>query len=153
MLRQYFQKLGGTLLPNDTVVKGQIEDNNVVRVYTENLAETPLEASHFVLAAGSFLSGGLASNYDGIFEPIFRLDMEGSNKRTDWTADKLFDRQPYQSYGVKTDKHFLVSKDNNTINNMYAIGTMLSGNDPRMATSTGIDLLTALSVASAVTSK
>lgn len=153
LLRQYFQKLGGTLLPNDTVVKGQIENNNVVRVYTENLAETPLEASHFVLAAGSFLSGGLASNYDGIFEPIFRLDMEGSDKRTDWTADKLFDRQPYQSFGVKTDKHFLVSKDNNTINNMYAIGTMLSGNDTRMATSTGIDLLTALSVASAVTSK
>ncbi len=151
LLRQYFQKLGGTLLPNDTVVKGELKNNHVERVYTENLNETPLEAGNFVLAAGSFLDGGMASNYDGIFEPVFRLDVEGSNKRTDWTTDKLFDRQPYQSYGVKTDSLLLVSKDNTVVNNMYAIGSILSGNDPRMATSTGIDLLTALSVAKIIT--
>ena len=150
LLRQYFQKLGGTLLPNDTVVRGDIEDGKVVRVFTANLAETPLEATHFVLAAGSFLGGGMASNYDGIFEPVFHLDTDGSDNRTDWTADKLFDRQPYQSYGVRTDSLFLVSRDNNIINNVYAIGAILSGNDPRMATSTGIDLLTALSVASKI---
>lgn len=150
LLRQQFQKLGGTLLPNDTVVRGDIEDNKVVRVFTENLADTPLEATHFVLAAGSFLGGGVASNYDGIFEPVFHLDTDGSDNRTDWTADKLFDRQPYQSYGVRTDSLFLVSRDNNIINNVYAIGAILSGNDPRMATSTGIDLLTALSVASKI---
>jgi len=149
-LRRYFQKLGGTLIANDTVIKGDIENNKVVRVYTENLVETPLEANSFVLATGSFLNGGMASNYDGIFEPIFHLDVDGSNKRTDWTADKLFDRQPYQSYGVKTDSLFLVSKDNTVIDNVYAIGAILSGNDPRMATSTGVDLLTALSVASSI---
>ena len=103
-----------------------------------------------MLAAGSFLGGGVASNYDGIFEPVFHLDTDGSDNRTDWTADKLFDRQPYQSYGVRTDSLFLVSRDNNIINNVYAIGAILSGNDPRMATSTGIDLLTALSVASKI---
>ena len=150
LLRQQFQKLGGTLLPNDTVVRGDIEDNKVVRVFTANLADTPLEADNFVLAAGSFLGGGVASNYDGIFEPVFHLDTDGSDNRTDWTADKLFDRQPYQSYGVRTDSLFLVSRDNNIINNVYAIGAILSGNDPRMATSTGIDLLTALSVASKI---
>lgn len=153
LLRQYFQKLGGTLLPNDTVLKGDIENDQVARVYTENLGDTPLEASHFVLATGSFLDGGMASNYDGIFEPLFRLDVEGSNKRTDWTADRLFDRQPYQAYGVKTDSHLLVSKDNTVIKNLYAIGAILSGNDPKQATSTGIDLLTALSVADAITNK
>ena len=153
LFRQYLQKLGGTFIPNDTVVKGDIENNKVVRVYTENLVETPLEANNFVLAGGSFLDGGMASNYDGIFEPIFHLDVDGSNKRTDWTADKLFDQQPYQSYGVKTDSLFIVSKDNAVINNVYAIGAILSGNDPRTATSAGIDLLTALSVASSITNK
>lgn len=153
LLRQYFQKLGGMVMPNDTVIKGDLDNAHVTRIYTENLVETPLEAANFVLAAGSFLGGGLKSNYDGFFEPIFHLDVEGSNKRTDWTADKLFDRQPYQSYGVKTDSLFLVSKDNKTIDNVYAIGSVLSGNDPRMATSAGIDLLSALSVAATITNK
>lgn len=152
LLRQYFQRLGGTFLPNDTVVKGEWEGRRLVRVYTKNLAETALEADNFVIAAGSFLGGGMASNYDGAFEPIFHFDVESSTKRPEWFADNLFDRQPYQSYGVKTDSRLRVRKDNTPVDNVYAIGSILCGNDPRMATSTGIDLLTALTVASFISS-
>lgn len=152
LLRQYFQRLGGTLIPNNIVVKGELEGKRVKKVYTDKLGETALEADNFVFASGSFLGGGMTSDYEGVREPILNLDVDYDEDRTKWTSYNLYDKQPYQSYGVKTDDNLLATKDCQTLNNVYAIGSILSGNDPRMATSTGIDLLTALAVASTLTS-
>ena len=152
LLRQYFQRLGGTLIPNNTVVKGELEGKHVKKVYTDKLGETTLEADNFVFASGSFLGGGMTSDYEGVREPILNLDVDTDEDRTKWTSYNLYDKQPYQSYGVKTDDNLLTTKDGQTLDNVYAIGSILSGNDPRMATSTGIDLLTALAVASTLTS-
>ncbi len=152
LLRQYFQKLGGTLIPNNTVVKGELEGSHLKKVYTDKLDTTALEADSFVLASGSFLGGGLTSDYEGVREPILNLDVDADEDRTKWTSYDLYDKQPYQSYGVKTGDDLLATKNGQTLDNVYAIGSILSGNDPRMATSTGIDLLTALAVASTLTS-
>ena len=151
-LRQCFQRLGGTLIPNNTVVKGELEGKQLKKVYTDKLCETPLEADNFVFASGSFLGGGMTSNYEGVNEPILNLDVEAVEDRTKWTSYNLYDKQPYQSFGVKTNGNLLATKNGQTLDNVYAIGSILSGNDPRMATSTGIDLLTALAVASTLTS-
>jgi glycerol-3-phosphate dehydrogenase subunit B len=149
LLRRRFQQLGGTLLPNDTVKGGGFENNHLKYVCTENLADTRLEANEFVLATGSFLGGGLSSDYYSVRESVFGLDVElnGAASHVDWTTDKLFDKQPYESFGVKADNQFRVSKDGTTIDNLYAIGSVLSGNDPQhLADATGVDLLTALAV-------
>ncbi len=149
LLRHRFQQLGGTLLPNDTVKGGGFENNRLKYVCTENLADTCLEANDFVLATGSFLGGGLSSDYYSVHESVFGLDVElnGAASHVDWTTDKLFDKQPYESFGVKADDQFRVSKDGTTIDNLYAIGSVLSGNDPQHeADATGVDLLTALAV-------
>ena len=149
LLRRRFQQLGGTLLPNDTVKGGGFENNHLKYVCTENLADTRLEANDFVLATGSFLGGGLSSDYYSVHESVFGLDVElnGAASHVDWTTDKLFDKQPYESFGVKADDQFRVSKDGTTIDNLYAIGSVLSGNDPQHeADATGVDLLTALAV-------
>lgn len=151
LLRQCFQRLGGTLIPNNTVVKGELDGKCLKKVYTDKLCETALEADNFVFAAGSFLGGGLTSNYEGVQEPILNLDVDADADRTKWTSHDLYDKQPYQSYGVKT-VGLKATKNGQTLDNVYAIGSILSGNDPRMATSTGIDLLTALAVASTLTS-
>lgn len=151
LLRQCFQRLGGTLIPNNTVVKGELDGKRLKKVYTDKLCETALEADNFVFAAGSFLGGGLTSNYEGVQEPILNLDVDADADRTKWTSHDLYDKQPYQSYGVKT-VGLKATKNGQTLDNVYAIGSILSGNDPRMATSTGIDLLTALAVASTLTS-
>ena len=148
ILRQYFQKLGGTLVPNNTVAKGELEGSRLKKVYTDKLGTTALEADNFVFAAGSFLGGGLTSNYEGVREPILGLDVDADADRAKWASYDLYGKQPYQSYGVKTDDNLLAMKNSQTLDNVYAIGSILSGNDPRMATSTGIDLLTALAVAS-----
>ena len=148
-MRRRFQQLGGTLLPNDTVKGGGFENNHLKYVCTENLADTRLEANEFVLATGSFLGGGLSSDYYSVRESVFGLDVElsGAASHVDWTTDNLFDKQPYESFGVKADNQFRVSKDGTTIDNLYAIGSVLSGNDPQhQADATGVDLLTALAV-------
>ncbi len=152
LLRQYFQKLGGTLIPNNTVVKGELDGKQLKKVHTDKLGTTALEADSFVLASGSFLGGGLTSDYEAVHEPILNLDVDADEDRTKWTSYNLYDKQPYQSYGVKTGDNLLATKNGQTLDNVYAIGSILSGNDPRMATSTGIDLLTALAVASTLTS-
>ncbi len=152
LLRQYFQKLGGTLIPNNTIVKGELDGLHLKKVHADKLGETALEADNFVFASGSFLGGGMKSDYEGVREPILDLDVEADDDRTKWTSYNLYDKQPYQSFGVKTGDGLQATKNGQTLDNVYAIGSILSGNDPRMATSTGIDLLTALAVASTLTS-
>ncbi len=152
LLRQYFQKLGGTLIPNNTIVKGEQDGQHLKKVHADKLGETALEADNFVFASGSFLGGGMKSDYEGVREPILDLDVEADDDRTKWTSYNLYDKQPYQSFGVKTGDGLQATKNGQTLDNVYAIGSILSGNDPRMATSTGIDLLTALAVASTLTS-
>ena len=151
LMRQRFQTLGGTLIPNNTVVKGDMSGKHLIGVYTDKLEGTCLEADNFVFASGSFVGGGLASNYEGVSEPVLNLDVDADEDRTTWTAYKLFDKQPYQLFGVKTGDNLSAMKGNQQLDNVYAIGSILSGNDPRMATSTGVDMLTALAVASTLT--
>lgn len=146
LLRQRFQHLGGVLLPNNTVNEASWNANQLESVHTEELEETTLAADEFILATGSFLGGGLHSDYEGVSESIFHLDVDASQERKDWTAGQLFDRQPYQSFGVKTTSDLKVLKDGHSVDNVRAIGAILSGNDPRLQDATGIDLLTALTL-------
>ncbi|WP_028909319.1 anaerobic glycerol-3-phosphate dehydrogenase subunit GlpB [Prevotella sp. AGR2160] len=146
LLRQRFQHLGGVLLPNNTVNEASWNQNHLESVRTEELEETTLAADEFILATGSFLGGGLHSDYEGVSESIFHLDVDASQERKDWTAGQLFDRQPYQSFGVRTTPDLKVLKESKPIDNVRAIGSILSGNDPRQQDATGIDLLTALTL-------
>lgn len=146
LLRQRFQHLGGVLLPNNTVNEASWNQNHLESVRTEELEETTLAADEFILATGSFLGGGLHSDYEGVSESIFHLDVDASQERKDWTAGQLFDRQPYQSFGVRTTPDLNVLKESKPVDNVRAIGSILSGNDPRQQDATGIDLLTALTL-------
>lgn len=147
-LRRHFVKLGGILLANHTVTDGELTNGHLTYVKTDRLVEEKLEAENFILATGSFQSRGLRSDYTGVTETIFGLDVDAAEKRSDWTADYVFDDQPYMRFGVKTDDQLHVSKDGHTINNLYAAGAILSGNDPiRQADAEGVALLTGLQAA------
>ena len=98
------QQLGGRYFRSDTVKNGKIVGSKVASVETENLADELLLADHYVLCSGSFQSRGLRSNYEGIYEPVFGLDVLAEKNRADWHADYVFDAQPYMAFGVKTDE-------------------------------------------------
>ena len=61
-LKALFNRLGGTYLAGDTVLKGDFEGSRLRRVYTENFGSIPLEADNFMIGSGSFFGHGLVAN-------------------------------------------------------------------------------------------
>lgn len=147
-LRKHFTKLGGLYLMGDTVKGGLIEEHILKYIETSNLPEEQLTAESFVLATGSFQSNGLKSNYQEVYEPIFQLDVDAEGNRTEWSSPEVFAEQKFMSFGVSTDSDFACLKDGQRIENLYAIGSVLSGhNSIRQADGRGVDMLTGLHVA------
>ena len=142
------------ILNSDTVDNGIFEDGRLTAITTEKLEETRLTADQYVLATGSFISGGLVSNYLKVSEPVFNLDVEATENREQWTSEYLFDEQQYMAFGVKTDDDFHTIKDGKTIENLFAIGSVLSGNNSiKQANGTGVSMLTAIAVAHHILNK
>ena len=101
-----------------------------------------------MLATGSFISGGLVSNYETIYEPILNCDINTLQQRDQWTSEYLFDEHAYMGFGIQTDDKFHVIKEGKTIENVFAVGSVLSGNNSiRQANGTGVSMLTAINVA------
>lgn len=153
-LRKQFCTLGGRFLMGDEAIRADVTDGKVKSIYTAKLADTRLEADNYVLATGSFMSRGLRSNYEGVYEPLFGVDVCSADDRSKWSQDYVFDAQPYMQFGVHTDMMFRATKDGQTISNLYVAGSVLgSHNAVKMADGTGVSMLTALFVAKKITEK
>ena len=149
MLKKHFQKLGGTYMLGDSVVSGEFENGVLKSIKTANHGDVVFEADNFILASGSFFSKGLASTVDGVTEPVFGLDVDSIEERAQWYKKDMFEAQPYISFGVATDKSFKVKKNGQTIENVYAVGSILSGfNAMKEGCGAGVALLTAMQVSS-----
>ncbi len=147
-LRKLFIKNGGTFLLGSMVKNGRIEDNRVVSIEAKNFPDQEIVAENFVIATGSFMNGGLLSSADGVVEPIFGLDVDYAGHQGEWSKECVFDAQPYMEFGVAIDSEFHAIKDGKVIENLYAIGSILSGhNSLKLADDTGVAVMTALQVA------
>lgn len=122
-----YQQLGGTFIQGDKVVKSTLEGGRVAYVETEKLTDERLVADNFILAAGSFQSEGLQSNYDHVWEPVFGVDVDAPADRTQWTDLDFFADQPYQHYGVCRDAQGHALIDGAPIGNLYPAGHILGG--------------------------
>ena len=148
LLLHYFKMLGGNYLTGDNAIGGSFEGDKLLNVTTAKLDGMPLRANNFVLATGSFVSRGLAANYERVFEPIFDLDVDADADREQWTRFGVMEPQAYFRYGVATDSSLRCLKQGKPITNLHAIGSILSGHDAiKMGDGTGVSLLTALAVA------
>lgn len=151
MLRKRFQSLGGMFISGDNVDGGEIKDGKVTHVTTHNMADERLVADNYILATGSFMSQGLRSNYQEVWEPVFHLDVDSAAERRDWHSEQFFSQQAFMSFGVKTDGKLHAMKDGKAVANLYAAGSVLSGNDfVSHADHEGVDMLTALQVAKSI---
>lgn len=145
LLRKRFIAGGGVHLTGDKATGGVIENGTLKCITTENLTETCLKADNFILASGSFVSGGLTSNYEAVTEAVLGLDVDAADEHGQWVKYNAFEAQPYMEFGVATDQQLHVKKDGKVINNCYAVGSVLSGhNRVKMADGTGVSMLTAL---------
>ena len=148
LLRHYFRMLGGTYLMGDTAVSGTLDGDRLTAIKTAKLEDMALKADNYVLATGSFISRGLAANYERVYEPVLDLDVDASADREQWTRFGVLEPQDYCRYGVATDGALHCLKQGKPVNNLYAIGSVLSGHDAvKMGDGTGVSLLTALATA------
>lgn len=147
-LRNYFQSLGGIYQLGDNVNGGIVEGGRLKSVSTINHGDMQWEAENFVLATGSFFSHGLIASADRVYEPILGLDVDVKGERTEWYDKDLYKTQPYMKFGVATDSNFHAMLNGNVVENLYAIGSVLSGqNSIQDGTGGGIAVTTALHVA------
>ena len=147
-LRHYFRMLGGNYLLGDTAVSGVMEGGRLMSVTTAKLGDMPLKADNFVLATGSFISRGLIADYERVYEPILCVDVDADADREQWTRFGVLEAQAYSRYGVATDETLHCLLNGKAIQNLHAIGSVLSGHDAiKMGDGTGVSMLTALAVA------
>jgi glycerol-3-phosphate dehydrogenase subunit B len=147
-LRKLFIQNGGTYLLGSMVKSAKFDGDRVLSVEAKNFPDQDIVADYFVLATGSFMNGGLVSSSVGIQEPIFGLDVDYIEGSGSWSRENLFDAQPYMEFGVRTDNEFHAIKNGCPIENLYAIGSILSGhNSLKLIDDTGVAVMTALQVA------
>ncbi|MBS1206533.1 MAG: anaerobic glycerol-3-phosphate dehydrogenase subunit [Proteobacteria bacterium] len=129
LLQQRFIQQGGSWMPGDDVLRADISHNHVTQLWTRKHEDIPLRASHVVLASGSFFSNGLIAGRDRVRETVFDLDVMQSDKRSDWYRDDVFDSQPWQQFGVRTDAQLHGLCQGAVVDNLYVIGSVLGGFD------------------------
>lgn len=147
-LKDCFERSGGMYMLGDVVLSADVEGGNVKRVYTHNHTDIPFEADNFVLATGSFFSQGMVAGREKVYEPIFNLDVDYIEDRTKWYERDMFGKQPYESFGVKSDSEFRARRGGETFSNLYVSGAILEGFDGiKDGCGAGVSILTALDIA------
>ena len=130
--RHRFEDLGGVWL-DDRVLRGDFErlnEGDLLRgIYTEKCGDKPLVADQFILATGSFYSGGLVADPVHVFEPVFGLDVffEGGHK--DWVRPDFFAPQPFMDFGVRVDAERRALRAGRPNLNLQAVGSVVCARD------------------------
>ena len=147
-LRRVFELAGGFYMLGDSATTAETGDGKVYAISTVNHGDIALRANHFVLASGSFFSNGLWASMDGVREPVFGADVDFDPNRNNWYNASVFEPQRYRTFGVATDERFRIKINGKVQDNVYAIGSVLSGFDAlQEGCGAGVSLLTALYVA------
>ena len=125
--RAEFAHAGGTLLCSDEVAAVDYDaDGSVQSIETVNLKGTKLTAALYVLAAGRFVSGGLRSDMDKVWEPLFGADVEYAKDPEQWCSEDFFAPQPFEKFGVLTDAEGRVLKGGKPVANLKAFGEIIA---------------------------
>ena len=147
-LRRRYEQTGGMLLTGDSVTGGEFSDGTLQSVTTSNLGDYALRADAFALASGSFFGRGLHSDHDGVYESIFGLDVDYAQDRSLWVRRNFYCSQPYMSFGVASDSQLHPSLNGRRVENLYAVGSVLSGcNSMNEGSGAGVAILTAMCAA------
>lgn len=155
MLRRHYERLGGTFLMGDKVLRADISGHAVKAVYTSNLGPEPLEAPHFVIATGSMVSGGLQAGMEAVTEPVIGLDvMHADELPHQRVTYDVFAPQPFMQAGVSVTADGLATLEGEAVTNLHACGALLGGLRPvTNGTGAGVALLTALDAAHQIADK
>lgn len=90
-------------------------------------------ADKFILAAGRFLGGGLTTDENGIYEPVFGLPVLQPQARRDWFNRHFFAPHPHPIHqaGILTDEKLrpIDSQGKILLENLQVAGSILTHHD------------------------
>lgn len=148
LLCRRFEQLGGIYMLGDQITKTVVKNNRIESMFSENHGTTPLCAKNVVLASGSFFSKGLCASQNEIFEPLFGIDLFTSADRDLWCDERMLGKHAYNTFGARTSSTFKASKDEQTIDNLHACGSLLGGYDPlNEGAGAGVAIISGIAVA------
>lgn len=125
--RNAFRRNGGILLEGDEAIEGLLAGNMIAGVKTRKLLDDVLVADEYYLATGKFFSRGLVSNYLGIVEPVFGLDVVCPQTPAEWIDADFMAEQPFLKAHVATSSEGCGIKNGSPILNLKCIGS-IAGN-------------------------
>ncbi len=132
-LKARFAALGGEFVAGDRVKGGDFIGAKLDHVHTENHGSTRLRSRYYVLATGSFFSGGMVSEFNAVREPILGLRLFHEEDRTRWHAQTMFGKEshPFLRYGAETNERLNpVNADGKTVENLFCTGAILPHYNP-----------------------
>ena len=150
-LKEAFESAGGTFLLGDEVLDPEVEDGHVLCVRTSNLGSMRLVADSYVLASGNLFGNGLTAAPGEFREPVFGLDVDYPQDRSDWYDPDFFAKQNYIGVGVKTDGAFHPYIAGRVVENLYVAGSEVGGcNSLAEGSGAGVAIMTAFKVADGI---
>ena len=154
-MKSEFEKAGGRFFIGDSVVDADYDENgNVKSVGTANFGDIRMYADHFVLASGSFFSKGLVATPEKVSEPVFGVDLCYTEGRENWFDKNFWNKQNYISFGAKVNSELKAGVQGKTVENLYAIGSLLGGSNALYeGCGGGIAIITAMAAADNILQK
>ncbi len=132
-LKSRFAALGGEFTAGDRVTGGEITDGIIDHMHTENHGSSRIRAKYYVMATGSFFSGGLVSEFNNIREPVFNLKLHCDMERSRWYSRDFLNTKghPFLEYGVVTNESLNPRLENGmTVENLFCTGAVLGHYNP-----------------------
>lgn len=155
-LKEKLADLGGIFIAGDQVEGGEQQGGQLISIRTKNYGNTALKAAAYLLATGSYFSGGISTVYNQMKEPIFNLALDCQYPRNKWYAPQFLDQagHPFLEFGVRTDENFHpFDVCGRVLENVFCAGAVLSGYNPvKEGSGSGTAISTALFAADQIIS-
>jgi glycerol-3-phosphate dehydrogenase subunit B len=138
-LKSILARYGGELTPGK-VTGGSIEDGILEYIETGSTPGYRYISDNYLLATGSFFSGGLSAGFRDISEPVFGLKVTDGGKRKSWYSSRFTGSEghPFMEFGVKTERNLNpLNSNSKRVKNLFCAGAVLSGYDPVRESSGG----------------
>jgi glycerol-3-phosphate dehydrogenase subunit B len=132
-LKNRFINLGGDYISGDRAESGVTTGNMLEKIVTRGSGPSGITSKFYVLATGSFFSGGIVSEFNNIYEPLLGLKVKCDTPGNKWYSTSFFDKKshPFLGYGVQTDKKLNpINSEGKTIRNLFCAGSVLAGYNP-----------------------
>jgi glycerol-3-phosphate dehydrogenase subunit B len=145
-LRDALREEGVAVTTGNPVVDHDVDGSHIAKIYADrNGTKTPYEPEVVVLATGGLVGGGIDSERDDVYEPVFDCPVAAPEDRYDWSDDDAFGPHAFARFGVAIDAEARVldAHGDALYANLTAAGGVVGGYDAAAEKSaSGVSLAT-----------